>query len=149
MITYDELHTQNHDITELSNILLYLFNDRSMCDTGTCCDLFYNYVQKVKDHIDLVDRNLYSKLLSHENHDIQEVARNFMSGSQEIKRIIQSYIKAWCPKKKPDTLAVADHERFVKESEEMFNLVLSRIQDETEHLDPLIKEISGDLEKAA
>jgi hypothetical protein len=27
--------------------------------------------------------------------------------------------------------------------------VLSRIQDETEHLYPLIKEISGDLEKAA
>ena len=149
MITYDELHTQNHDITELSNVLLYLFRDRSMCDTGACCELFYRYVGKVKDHIDLVDKNLYSRLLAHDDHDTQELARNFMSGSQEIKKIIASYIKAWCPKKKPDTLAIAEHERFLKESEEMFELILQRIQNETERLYPLIKEISGDMEKAA
>jgi DNA replication initiation complex subunit (GINS family) len=144
MITYDELHTQNHDITELSNVLLYLFKDRSMCDTGACCELFHRYVGKVKEHIDLVDRNLYSKLLAHDNHDIQELARNFMSGSQEIKKIIASYIKAWCPKKQAETLAIAEHERFLKESEEMFELILHRIQNETERLYPLIKEISGD-----
>ena len=139
MITYNELHTQNHDITDLSNVLLYLFRDRSMCDTGTCGELFYRYVGKVKDHIDLVDKNLYSRLLSHNDHDIQEVARNFMSGSQEIKKIIAAYIKVWCPKKQPDSLAIAEHERFVKESEEMFELVLKRIQDETEQAAPLLE----------
>jgi hypothetical protein len=36
MITYDELNTQNDSITELSNVLLYLFKERSMCDTGAC-----------------------------------------------------------------------------------------------------------------
>ena len=149
MITYTELHTQNHDITELSNVLLYLFRDRSMCDTGTCCELFHRYVGKVKEHIDLVDRNLYSKLLAHDNHDTQELARNFMSGSQEIKKIIAAYIKSWCPKKQAETLAIAEHDRFIKESEKMFELILHRIQDETERLYPLIKEISGDMEKAA
>jgi hypothetical protein len=96
-----------------------------------------------------VDRNLYSKLLSHEDHNIQEQARNFMSGSQEIKKLISSYIKSWCPKKKPDSLAIAEHDRFLKESEEMFDLILQRIQDETERLYPMIKELSGDMEKAA
>ena len=30
MITYEELNAANHKITELSNVLLYLFRDRSM-----------------------------------------------------------------------------------------------------------------------
>ena len=68
---------------------------------------------------------------------------------EEIKKLIGSYIKSWCPKKKPDSLAIAEHDRFLKESEEMFNLILQRIQDETERLYPMIKELSGDMEKAA
>ena len=62
MITYDDLNTQNHSITELSNVLLYLFQERSMCDTGACCELFNRYTDKVKAHIEMVDKNLYSKL---------------------------------------------------------------------------------------
>jgi len=149
MITYDELHTQNHTITELSNVLLYLFNERSMCDTGTCCELFYRYMNKVKEHMDIVDHHLYSKLLTHQDHDIQELAKNFMSGSQEIKKIMASYTKEWCPRKKTDTLAIAEHDRFLKESEQMFEMVLNRIQDETEKLYPLIKGISGDQKHVA
>jgi hemerythrin-like domain-containing protein len=149
MITYDELNTQNHTITELSNVLLYLFKERSMCDTGACCELFYRYMDKVKEHVDLVDTNLYSKLLSHNDHDIQKMARNFMSGSQEIKRIMQDYTKEWCPRKRRETLAIADHDRFLKESEKMFELVLQRIQSETEKLYPLVRELSGDKKHVA
>jgi hypothetical protein len=149
MITYEELHTQNHNITELSNVLLYLFKERSMCDTGTCCDLFYRYMGKVKEHMEIVDHHLYSKLLAHRDHHIQDIARNFMSGSQDLKRIMTAYTKQWCPRKKADTLAIAEHDRFLKESEDMFEMVLNRIQDETEKLYPLIKEISGDQKHVA
>ena len=142
MITYDDLHTQNHDITELSNVLLHLFNDRSMCDTETCCELFHRYMGKVKDHLDLVDKNLYSKLLTHEDHEKQKMARNFMSGSQEIKKIMQNYTKAWCPKSQSGLLAIADHDTFLKDTQKMFELVLERIQNETEKLYPLVRELS-------
>ena len=143
MTTYEELHAENHDITELSNVLHYLFKERSMCDTGTCCDLFYRYTEKVKHHIDTVDKNMYSQLLTHEDHEIQKLARNFMSGSQEIKKIIAAYIKNWCPKKKADTLAIAEYEMLLKESEEMFELILERIQNETEKLYPLVRELNN------
>lgn len=149
MISYDELHAQNHSITELSNVLRYLFKERSMCDTGACCELFNRYTEKVQEHIDVVDRNLYSKLLTHDDHDIQHLAKNFMSGSQEIKKIMASYIKTWCPKKKTDTLAIAEHDRFLKESEEMFDLILERIQNETEKLYPLVRELSGEKARAS
>jgi len=149
MITYEELHTQNHDITELSNVLLYLFKDRSMCDTESCCELFYRYMDKVREHIDLVDRNLYGKLLAHEDHEIQNLVRNFMSGSQEIKKIMSEYSKEWCPVKKTQTLAIAQHDRFLVDTEKMFHLILQRIQDETEKLYPLIREISGNQQHVA
>jgi hypothetical protein len=97
----------------------------------------------------MVDKNLYSKLLTHEDHEIQNLARNFMSGSQEIRKIMTKYMKQWCPKKRADTLAISDHERFLKDSEEMFDLVLDRIQMETEKLYPLVRELSGNKEHAA
>ena len=143
MVTYDELHAENHDITELSNVLLYLFKERSMCDTGTCCDLLYRYTEKVKHHIDTVDKNLYSKLLTHKDREIQQLAKNFMAGSQEIKKIIAAYKKTWCPKKKADTLEISKYDQFLKESEDLFELILKRIQDETEKLYPLVRELSN------
>jgi len=149
MISYEELHTQNHSITELSNVLLYLFRERSMCDTGACCELFNRYMDKVKQHIDLVDTNMCNKLLAHDNHDIQLLARNFMSGSQEIKRIMHEYTRQWCPKKRDEILTIKDHENFLKDSEEMFELVLHRIQMETEKLYPLIRELSGERKHVA
>lgn len=149
MVTYEELHAENHDITELSNILLYLFNERSMCDTDTCCELFNRYTDKVKQHIDRVDRNLYSNLLTHEDHDIQQLARNFMSGSQEIRKIMTAYMKEWCPRQQAGDLSIGDHARFMKESEELFGLVLERIQNETEKLYPLVREQTGDIRKAS
>ena len=148
MITYEKLHEENHNITELSNVLLYLFRERSMCDTSACCELFHRYTDKVKEHIDLVDHNLYSKLLTHDDQRVQAIAKNFMSGSQEIKKLISAYMKSWCPRIPNQTLTIADHNQFLKESQEMFELILERIQDETEKLYPLVRELSNDMRQA-
>ena len=142
MITYNELHTQNHEITDLSNVLLYLFRDRSMCDTGTCCELFYRYVDLVKEHIELVDRDMYKELLKSPDEKINNVARNFMSGSVEIKRILKAFTKRWCPTKRKDTLHINEHARFLQDTDELFDIVLQRILDETEHLYPLVRSLS-------
>ena len=149
MITYDELHAQNDSITELSNVLLYLFKERSMCDTNACCELFHRYVDKVNAHIDLVDKNLYGDLLNHSDTEVRNLVNNFMSGSQEIKKLINAYTRQWCPHRSPDELLIGDHERFLSETEGMFEMILQRIQDETEKLYPLIRKTSGDMETAA
>jgi hypothetical protein len=141
MITYAELNEQNHRITELTNVLSYLFKDRSMCDTGSCCDLFYRYVSLVKKHIEMVDKDMYSDLLKSPDKKINNVARNFMSGSVEIKRILKTFTKRWCPTKKKDTLHINEHALFMKDTEELFEIVLQRILDETEHLYPLVRSL--------
>lgn len=141
MITYKELNEQNHRITELSNVLNYLFRDRSMCDTTSCCELFHNYVNLVNEHIDIVDKNMYGPLLASSDEKIKNVAKNFMSGSVEIKKILRNFSRHWCPIKNQNELLIKNHADFLKATEEMFEIVLHRILDETEHLYPLVRSL--------
>jgi hypothetical protein len=143
MVTYEELNEQNHKITELSNVISYLIRDRSMCDSETCCNLFFNYMERVDEHMALVDTHLYGKLLAHPMKDINNTARNFMSGSQEIKRIMNQYVKKWCNKKCHDLKVGANHEKFLHDTDEMFGMILDRVQKEVEHLYPLIRKVSN------
>jgi len=141
MITYQELNEQNHRITELSNILCYLLKDRAMCDTGSCCEIYYNYVDLVKSHIDTVDKEMYSDLLKSPDKKVNNVAKNFMSGSVEIKKILKNFSKKWCPVNQKSGLKIKGHEEFLDDTNKLFELVLQRIQDETEHLYPLVRSL--------
>ena len=148
MITYDELHQQIHKITEISNVFLYLIEDRMMCDTDITCDLFFDYVDRVKDHLEIQDKTIYSAILNQGDASAKETAENFMSGSKEIKRIFQKYLKKWSKQGKHQ-LVITNYDDFSRETRGMFELVLNRIQDEVEHLYPLVKSISGDVLKVA
>jgi hypothetical protein len=140
MTAFSKLHAQNHKITELSNVFLYLVQSREMCDTETACDVFFEYTAKVKEHIELVDRDLCGKLISCPDQSIKNTADRFLSGSTEIKRIFNRYLKDWC-NESGRRLMIRDHAEFLSETEQMFALVLDRIQRETEHLYPLIRKV--------
>ena len=141
MISFEALHAQNHKITELSNVFRYLITDRSMCDTQVACDLFLKIAKIVKEHMEIVDRELCGPLVSHEEQSIKNTANRFLSGSIEIKRIFSAYLKDYCSEKH-HSLRIKDHETFVKETNQMFDLILDRIQRETERLYPLIRKIN-------
>jgi len=145
MLTFSELHAQNHEIMELSNVFLYLVKDRSMCDTNCARDVFFEYKKCVKDHIELVDQKLCSKLIAYSDLEVKNTADRFLSGSVEIRKIFSDYVKDWCSEKKK-VLTIHDHGKFVKETREVFALVMDRIQRETEHLYPVIRKL-GDGEK--
>ena len=145
MTAFSKLHAQNHKITELSNVCLYLVQSREMCDTETACDVFFEYTTKVKEHIELVDRELCGKLISYPDQSVKNTADRFLSGSTEIKRIFNKYLKDWC-NESSRRLNIRSHPAFLAETEQMFALVLDRIQRETEHLYPLLRKLE---EKAA
>ena len=148
MITYDELHTQNHKITELTNILHHLLGDRSLCDSEVTCNLFFDFVEKVTQHLEDTDNELYSKLLASGDAKARNTAQRFMGGSKEIKRIFSSYLKKWC-KPRSQKLMIKEYDEFMRETNEMFEMVLERIQDETERLYPLVREVTGDQRQVA
>jgi hypothetical protein len=147
MITYDDLNTQSHEITELANVLSFLLKDRSMCDTRTCCELFYRYGEKIDAHLDTVDHT-YTALLNSRDEHAKNVAHRFMGGSQEIKRIFNQYKKKWYERSKC-RLHISDYDTLLNETEQVFDLVLSRILDETEELFPLVRTVTGDAQQAA
>lgn len=140
MISFEELHLQNHKITELSNVFLYLIRDRSMCDTDIACDVFFTYVEKVKEHLEIVEKQMYKKLLGSPDQTIRNKADRFKSGSSEIKKIFTSYMNKWSSRHKRE-LMIKEHEQFIKETEEMFAMILELILRETEHLYPLVREV--------
>jgi hemerythrin-like domain-containing protein len=139
MISFTELHEQNHKIAELSKVLSHIIDDRSICDTDVTCDLFFEYTEKVKAHLDIEDRELYQALLTHKESRVKNTANRFLSGSAEIKRVFKQYLRRWCKNKQ---LRIRDHDLFVKETNEMFELVLKRIEDESEHLYPTAREVA-------
>lgn len=148
MIAFSQLHAQNHKITELSNIFLYLVQNREMCDTETACDVFFEYTAKVREHIEMVDREICGQLISYPDQKVKNIANRFLSGSNEIKRIFNHYLKEWCsePQRR---LRIGDYTFFLSETEQMFGLVLDRIQRETEHLYPLIRKLEEQNAEAA
>ena len=144
MISFEELTEQNHKIAELSKVLSYIIEDRAICDTDVTCDLFFDFADRVKEHLDVEERELYQALLIHHEKSVNNTAHRFLSGSTAIKQVFKQYLKRWCSNK---SLRIRDHQLFVKDTNEMFELIQQRILDETEHLYPTVKEVA--LEKQA
>jgi hypothetical protein len=140
MITFEELNRQNDKITQLSNILARLIQDRSTCDNPVVSELFFRYRDEVKQHLDLEDKHIYADLLGSDDHEVNKTVKLFMSGSAEIKKIFDRYLRSWCKK---GQMNISDHEKFVSETNEMFSLVLKRVQDEVEHLYPIIRKVES------
>ena len=145
MINFIELAEQNHKIAELSKVLSNVIEDRSLCDTDVTCDLFFDFAERVKSHLDAEDRELYQDLLVHREARVKNVANRFLSGSGEIKRVFRQYLKKWCRNKK---LRIRDHEKFIAETNEMFELIFRRIEDETENLLPVVREVAMECKAA-
>ena len=141
MISYDELNIQNDKITELSNVLSTLIKDRTLCNSETCCTLFNNYMDHVNEHMKIIESSLYSDLLGSSSVKAKVTVDNFMSNSQSIKLIMNSYVKKWCNKNDQSLSIGSKHDLFVKETDEMFTIILNRIQDEMENLYPMVRSL--------
>ena len=148
MVSFQELHQQNHKITELTNILQHLLGDRSLCDSQVTCNLFFDYVNAVKEHMAVTDSEMYSKLLGAGDQRMSNIANRFMGGSREINRIFSGYLKRWC-KLRSKQLVIKEYDEFMQDTQEMFDLVLDRIQSETEHLYPAVRKVTGDAREVA
>lgn len=150
MADFAKCHEEIHKITEISNVFLYLIRERSMCDTDCARQLFFEYIAKVREHMETVDVQFCARLIKSQNRRMAVIADRFLSGSIEIKRIFAAYIKDWCDERHGE-LKIANHDAFVRDTNQIFGLVLDRIQREIENLYPLVRELdeSGGRARAA
>lgn len=135
----DEIHVHNHKLMELSHVVNYLMQERSMCDTEIANSLFRETLQKIDEHLMMVD-SLYATLLSQQDAQAHRTAQMFLSGERELKLIIDEYKKTWFAKNRPE-LHIGDYQQFIKDTEGLFEIVQSRIEDETEKLYPMLRAV--------
>jgi len=141
MVSFKELNEQNHKIIERTKIISYMIKDRTICDSDVTCDLFFDVMDRIKSHMDIEERELYKSMLTHSDNKIKQTAENFLSGSAEIKRVYKQYMKRWCHNK---NLRIRNHEQFIRETEDIFELIQVRILNETEKFYPVVRKVYGD-----
>ena len=141
MVSFDELNEQNHKISELTQVILYLIKERSICDSEVTCALFFDLTDKIKDQLDMEERQLYKDLLTHKEQEINDLANDYLNSSVEFKRKLKHYIKHWCHNK---SLRIKNHDDFLNKTDELFSIMLNRIVDVTGNLCPLVKKINSE-----
>jgi hypothetical protein len=148
MIDLSELHAQNHRLTEISNVLLYLALDRSLCDTDTARRLFLDYVAESQQHLEAVDGLVCRRMLTDANPRTRNLARKMTADSSFLRHTIQDYRRHWSDSRE-QPLHIRDHGDFVADTRDLFELVLERIQRETELLYPLLQRLDEGERKVA
>lgn len=141
-VSFEQLNSNIHELTEQSNVLKYLITDRQMCDTSVTNEVFFRFMNQAKSHLEMEDKEIYRDLLSKGDTETRNTANRFMSGSQELKRLLDKHVKRWTdPRHKK--LVIGKHSPFIKDTEELTDLMLDRLQDETEKLYPLIRTVGN------
>jgi len=135
MIPLDTLKQQHEEICELINVLSLLVPDERARKSRIVENLFSELAKTVGEHLMLEDATLYKELLVHQDSTIQRTARNFLSGSHELKRLFSDYMKYACRSSSKQK----DCEAFVKETVEVFSLLENRITMEEDRFYPLVE----------
>ena len=133
MIPLEKLKQQHEEINELINVLSLLIPDEKARQSRIVEDLLKELTKKVTEHLALEDDTLYKELLVHSDADLQRVARNFLSGSHELRRLFTEYVHHAC---RPGSKQ-KECEAFVKESQDLFEMLEKRIQIEESKFYPL------------
>ena len=141
MVTFKELFEQNHKIAERSKIILYMIQDRTICDSDVTCDLFFDLMDRIKNQMDVEERELYKDMLTHNNSTVKKTADNFLSGAAEVRRVYKHYMKHWCHNKH---LRIKNHEQFILETDDFLDLIQLRIIDKTEKFYPVVRSVYGE-----
>jgi hypothetical protein len=148
MINLTLLHTQIHKITETSQVFLYLAENRALCDTETACRLFFDFLQQVEAHLHDVDKLVKKRLLTSQSPWAKNLAHKLIADASLLQRNLDHYLAHWTAASRND-IRIANHQDFVADSQELFGLILDRVQRETEYLFPLLRAMNGDDEAAA
>ncbi len=133
MIPIKELKEQHEEIRELVNILSILVPNNEARATKIVQELFTELDKKIKKHFAMENNTLYRELLVHNDPKIKHTAEGFMSGSRELKRFFSSYLHHLHHQNESEEKGIA----FVKETEEIFELLKKRIKVEEDRFYPL------------
>ena len=129
MIEIEELRNENDEIKDLSDVLSCLISKQSLRTNTVFCELLQRFQTKLDSHLKHEARSIYPELLSHDDKNIKQVAKDFLANTHELERILSKYVKRWC-----NHINTENHEEFENETMVVFRLVNDRIEMEEAHL---------------
>lgn len=129
MIPTKALKNENNEIMELISVISNLVTDQSLRTNTIFCELLQRFQDKLDEHLKHEARSIYPELLNHDDNHIRQVAKDFVSNTHELERILSKYVKRWCHE-----VTTENHEEFKNETLEIFRLVNERIKMEETHL---------------
>ena len=129
MIPVQELRIENEGIKDLSDVLSKLVPDQGLRTNTVFCELMQRFQTKLDMHLKHEARSIYPELLNHEEKNIKKIAKDFLSNTHELERILSRYVKRWCTHINAD-----NHDEFERETMEIFKLVDARITMEETYL---------------
>lgn len=133
MIPIDELRNENDEIKDLSDVLSNLVSNQALRTNTVFCELLQRFRDKLDSHLKHEARSIYPELLNHDEKKIKQVAKDFLSNTHELERILSKYVKRWC-----HHITTENHEEFETETMEIFRLINERIQMEEKYLFPIL-----------
>ena len=129
MIPIEELRSENDAIKDLSDVLSNLVANQTLRTNTVFCELLQRFHERLDSHLKHEARSIYPELLSHDDKNIKQIAKAFISNTHELERITSKYVKRWC-----NHINTINHTEFETETMEVFRLVNERIELEESHL---------------
>ena len=134
MNTLDKFREEHKELTTMISDLRMMLTPEQLrikpsakASQQLLCDLF----DKIVDHLHAEDEDVYPDLLVHEDKKIKSMAWGFLSGEHSLRNMVNSYQRKW--------LKDCDYEfsnEFLKETNEIFDLLVDRIDREEKVLFP-------------
>jgi hemerythrin-like domain-containing protein len=134
--SYRANHAQLREMIEELRSVMTIDNLKIRPNAKTAYQMVCGLAEKVRDHLAEEDKGLYPSLLIHQDPTVKSIAWGFISGEKPLRKTFDDYHKKW--------LKNCDFnftEEFVAETNEMFAMLLSRIEREENVLFPKLQEI--------
>lgn len=135
MIPVNELKKQHVEICELMNVLSILAAHEEVRGGAVVQGIFSSLAHKVKEHLALEEGTVYKELLVDGDHEVQRVARNFLSGNHGLKKFFADYLR----RSNKHGLTDRDVSAFLEETDEIFDTLKKRIAVEENQFYPLVE----------
>jgi hemerythrin-like domain-containing protein len=136
LASYRNRHAELTQMVEDLRSIMTPQNLRIRPNAKTAYELLCDLADKVKAHLAEEDRGLYPSLLIHEDPKIKSIAWGFISGEKPLRKTFDDYYKKWlknCDFNFTDEL--------MQETNEIFDMLLYRLDREEQVLFPKLVEI--------
>ena len=134
--SYRERHAELLQTIDDLQSILTMEQLRIRPNAKTAYQLLCELADKVKQHLAEEDKGLYPMLLIHEDPKVKSIAWGFISGEKPLRKTFDDYHKKWL--KNCDFNFTED---FVRETREIFDMLVYRIEREEQVLFPKLVEI--------